>query len=75
MAEISPSKEVRYIFKEILNAANERLQFFGLLQSSLFYNHDIPHYCIAQISRYPHWHVKKKGKLTEAAVRTWMFDD
>jgi hypothetical protein len=71
IAELSLQEEVRDIFKEILNTANDRLQICGLKQSSFSY--DLSQDGIAQISGY--LHVNKTGKLTEAAVRTWMFDD
>ena len=71
IAELSLQEEVRNIFKEILNTANDRLPICGLKQSSFSY--DLPQDGIAQISGY--LHVNKKAKLTEAAVRTWMFDD
>ena len=71
IAELSLQEEVRDIFKEILNTANDRLPICGLKQSSFSY--DLPQDGIAQISGY--LHVNKKAKLTEAAVRTWMFDD
>ncbi len=71
IAELSLQEVVRDIFKEILDTANDRLQICGLKESS--FSNDLPQDGIAQISGY--LHVNKKGKLTEAAVRTWMFDD
>ena len=71
IAELSLQEEVRDIFKEILNTANDRLQICGLKQSSFSY--DPLQDGVAQISGY--LHVNKIAKLTEAAVRTWMFDD
>ena len=71
MAELSLQEEVRDIFKEILISANVRLPIRGLEQSSFSY--DIPQNGIAEISGY--MHVNPKGKLAEAAVRPWIFDD
>ena len=71
MPELSQQEEVGDVFKEILNAANDRLPICGLQQSSFSYH--LPEDGIAKI--YGYLHVNKRSQLTEAAVRTWIFDD
>ena len=48
MAQLSTQEEVRELFKEILIAANERVQISGLEQSAFSY--DLPDDGIAKIS-------------------------
>ena len=59
MAQLSTQEEVRELFKEILIAANERVQISGLEQSAFSY--DLSDDGIAKISGY--LHVDKKASL------------
>ena len=71
MPELLQRDEVGDTFKEILNAANDRLPICGLQQSSFSY--DLPDNGIAEIFGY--LHVNKRSLLAYTAVRTWIFDD
>ena len=71
IAVLTLHEDTSGLFKQILDAANDKFQIYGLEQSSFSY--DLPDDGIAKISGY--LHVNKTGKLAEAVVRTWISDD
>ena len=66
IAVLTLHEDTSGLFKQILDAANDKFQIYGLEQSSFSY--DLPDDGIAKISGY--LHVNKTGKLAEAVVRT-----